>query len=432
MAYDRACQRCGIKVHVPDDATRDYINGKLFYDKRKHGQRGRCLTQDITIGTVKLQQGDRLEPSFSLPIVHVFKSCQTPITITFWRMENNSLSKHRCPIFDVELSVSVPFTLCIDALHCVYLGWMKDFCKFVIWWLIENDGFGVWSTNDEKLANTVSIVAQDLKRWYSKRAKLHKGENLTRISYFSARIVGDFADPHPRTKGAETWGFLLYLTDKLKAREVNLGLDATRLRRAAEACIGMIKVWKAQPVKFSEAAISECFDLWNVYLSETESFDITTPKSHMQVHLLGQIYWFGNPQEYSLWEDESLNKALKQSCRSLSQATFDKTIIQIMTERLRRRGLKRSEKKTAVLKVHIKTKKKNWGRHGARQGNLWSHRADNRRGSLIKLAFYFPTPRCNGRSRKPKNPQTLNNSPHNLMTPTSPPQNSCLVGGRLQ
>ena len=87
----------------------------------------------------------------------------------------------------------------------------------------------------------------------------------------------------------------------------------------------------------------------------------------MQVHLLGQIYWFGNPQEYSLWEDESLNKALKQSCRSLSQATFDKTIIQIMTERLRRRGLKRSEKKTAVLKVHIKTKKKlgaPWGSSG--------------------------------------------------------------------
>ena len=63
----------------------------------------------------------------------------------------------------------------------------------------------------------------------------------------------------------------------------------------------------------------------------------TQPKKHSTVHLLKDAAWFGNPRLYANWIDESLNKILKMSCRTCSQATLESSVLTRMSTTLRKR-----------------------------------------------------------------------------------------------
>ena len=65
-----------------------------------------------------------------------------------------------------------------------------------------------------------------------------------------------------------------------------------------------------------------------------EEDEVYTPKNHLMLHLLRGLRYYGNPNVYSTWFDESLNKTLKARCRETSQATFEASVLYRMRELL--------------------------------------------------------------------------------------------------
>ena len=69
-----------------------------------------------------------------------------------------------------------------------------------------------------------------------------------------------------------------------------------------------------------------------------------TPKHHLVIHLLAKLERQGAPSVYATWLDEGLNRALKESCESTSQLTFEASVLSRMEDRLssmRKGALKR-------------------------------------------------------------------------------------------
>ena len=120
--YHVACTRCEIIVEINEE-TKTLITNRLRYDKRRVGNRGRCLTAPVL--ALGLLLGDRLEPSAALPDVGDFDALAVPATVTFWRCGEESLARHRNPIFGGPAGISPARNLTIDVLHCLHLGVMN-------------------------------------------------------------------------------------------------------------------------------------------------------------------------------------------------------------------------------------------------------------------------------------------------------------------
>ena len=119
MDYENACRRCERQVGL-DERTKQLVLDVLKYDKRGSGAHGRALTQAIP--ELNLMSGDRLEPCEALRDIGKFESLVVPVTVTFWRTADESLARHRNPLFSAELGTSPSRTLTIDVLHALYPG----------------------------------------------------------------------------------------------------------------------------------------------------------------------------------------------------------------------------------------------------------------------------------------------------------------------
>ena len=101
-------------------AEHSMLRATLFYDKRKNGIRGRCLRSDLEL--LRLQKGDRLEPSAECPDIGAgFDSMQRfPVTLTFWRKRAQTWVLHRNPLFR-GTGIGVRLFM-VNSLHTINLG----------------------------------------------------------------------------------------------------------------------------------------------------------------------------------------------------------------------------------------------------------------------------------------------------------------------
>ena len=103
--YHAACEKCEIKVIITAE-RQNLIRPLLFYDKRKQGACGRALRRAVP--SLGLQAGDRLEPSHELPDVGAFGMLVLlPLVVTFWRASQETICKHRNPLVDSQLGITV-------------------------------------------------------------------------------------------------------------------------------------------------------------------------------------------------------------------------------------------------------------------------------------------------------------------------------------
>ena len=113
--FDRACASCETKVLIETAADRDMLVRSLVYDKSKSGNRGRCLY--CSVEKFKLREGDRLEPSSSLPDVGALEEARLPLEVTFWRKSEETLCRHRNMLWQDSYGMSIekmrPSTYCI-------------------------------------------------------------------------------------------------------------------------------------------------------------------------------------------------------------------------------------------------------------------------------------------------------------------------------
>ena len=218
---------------IVDQETHGQLCNNLDYDKRSKGFHGRCLR--TALPALGLEVGDRLEPSGYLPDVAKLELVSSfPATLRFWRTSRETLARHRNPIFDRSLGISPNRCLTVDVLHAVNLGVMMVFCKFAFCKMVTSFVWGQHATAEETFANAVTACRHQLDTWYKARQQQRPDEHLTRINNFTKKVVGDPDAKKLKTKGAETWGFLLFLLDKLNANLVRLGPQGPKLLATAK------------------------------------------------------------------------------------------------------------------------------------------------------------------------------------------------------
>ena len=262
--------------------------------------------------------------------------------MVFWRQSNESLARHRNPIFDRELGVTPATCIAIDTLHAIFLGILNRWCKVIVDVLVASGVYGAVGTTEENTIASIMILRSTLTTWYSRRHSNHPAENLSRLSDLTPKMVGARGEKTlHRIKGAECWGLALFLVAELLRFGARLGDNGRRLLAAGESLVGMIEVWKRCGRVMDRADIEHVMELYRRHMDEIRPFDIYAPKHHLVWHLIFNTSFHGNQNFYSNWLDEALNKILKASCRFTSQQTFDVSVLLRMKEHLSSRARRR-------------------------------------------------------------------------------------------
>ena len=244
--YFAACERCEHEVRLQGPNDIATLERFLRYDKRTDGSRGRALTRDVQIRGVELRVGDRLEPSESLNDVGALVSIsEFPTTIMFWRKSDETLTRHRNPIFDREIGILPNRTLTVDVLHGFFLGVLNVWCRITIWKLVKHGCYGNLGNAVENINAATLVLRDSLMRFYSTYCKEHPHEDLTRVADLTLKMLGTADDPKIKTKGAETWGVFLFLISELRIRHSMVGAEAERLIHAGDMLEKIVRTWKA-------------------------------------------------------------------------------------------------------------------------------------------------------------------------------------------
>ena len=244
--YLQSCQRCEHEI-VIDAGMRDDLLPVLYYDHRDRGGRGRCLMQAIP--SLGLNSGDRLTEERGLSdVANLDRLLLFPRPIVFWRSADEDFTRHRNPVFAIHLGTTPDRCLTVDILHCLNLGVMHNFCFHVMWLLLMSGAWGRSSTLVETANVAMLACSHELKKFYKKQRQSGSREKLTEIKRFGKRQLGKHDDRHLRSKGAETFGLLLFLVEQLRAHLVFLGEEAPRLLAAAEALVLLVRTWEQAPL----------------------------------------------------------------------------------------------------------------------------------------------------------------------------------------
>ena len=330
--YHRACDSCE-QVFVLSKETHSLLSVLLRYDKRDDGNRGRCLIKHPSLAGLGLRAGLRLEPSSGLTNVGDFENISVfPYPVVFWSVRDESLTRHRNPMFQDHLGVSVR-TLTVDTLHTLYLGIINSFCCFVLWRILLGRFWAKGTTIDELVLDSLTVCRNRLHAWHQQRRRRLPKEDLTIPHDLTRGMIGTQGEQKLKTKGSETWTMLLFLLNELH-RFPRLA-NQQRLVRAGEALGEMIRCWQKASWKLKVGEIQQSFDCFNRFLTHTSAIEefraeCFQPKRHLTIHLLRELDYNGCPRFYATWLDEALNKLLKGCCRNLSQNRFDAAILPAM------------------------------------------------------------------------------------------------------
>ena len=218
------------------------VLARLHFDKRQDGAQGLALTSGIV--ELGLLTGDRLEPSRLLPDVSLLAEIDLShgrtITVIFWRRSNESLAKHRNPIFDSDLGITPKRSMTVDTLHCLYLGVFKTWCCVVIWNFVTRNCYARVGTADENLGSSIMVFHRLLMQWYEARAQSRPGENLTRLADLVPKMLGSTNERKIKVKAAECWGMLLFLISELHRLRGHAGPQWAELLEAGECLVQMV------------------------------------------------------------------------------------------------------------------------------------------------------------------------------------------------
>ena len=321
--YDDACASCEFQVRIATRREQSLVLGQLRYDKRGHGCRGRGLSSAIP--ELGLLAGDRLEPSALLRDVSKFEAMEPPFSALFWRPSNETICKHRCPLFNIP-GVSLN-TLAPDALHTLYLGVYKSVCIAIFWSIILSDALEVGLTAEVRFEHTVMRIRHELWTWYKVKRRERPGEKFYELSDFTPNMLGTATHRCLSTKAAETGTLLEFARDLAHRLVHRLGETGPHLVRAANALVEMRDIMRFSSRCLTSAACQKLVDLAKIASSCRPLAGIPfTPKWHLMMHCVGQARVKGNPHFYTTFTDEGVNGMLAKVCAACHRGTWHRSV----------------------------------------------------------------------------------------------------------
>ena len=252
--------------------------------------KGVALKHHPRLAALGLRAGMRVEPQELLQNVGGFFTLEFfPCPITLWDTGLQTATKHRNPLVRASLGVSFA-TFCVDVLHCLHLGCFNVFCTVVMWLLLDSQCWARAANFDVAWANSLVVLKARLTAFYKRHPR------LTRTGDFTKGMCGDPGDRKCKLKGAETWGFMLFLLEELR-RFPHIA-NQRRLLGAGEALEQLIGIWRAGSWKLTAAEVQRSFDCWSRYISFTSGdigYLFEYPKRHLTMHMLRSLSFLGNP-----------------------------------------------------------------------------------------------------------------------------------------
>ena len=122
---------------------------------------------------------------------------------------------------------------------------MNVWCKVALWFLLTCGIYGDMGAAEENLRNALLVLRHSLTNFYKDRHAKDPLEQLTRISDLTTKMVGTRAEQKCKTKGADTWGVLLFFTDEMSNHALRLGARGCRLLAAGKALERIVSIWGA-------------------------------------------------------------------------------------------------------------------------------------------------------------------------------------------
>jgi hypothetical protein len=138
------------------------------------------------------------------------------------------------------------------------IGVMHTLCKVTVWELLPSRTLAALGTQHERVAASIDWIDRDLDVFYKRHHTAHPTDELTRIPAFTSKLVGSSDERKFSAKGAQTWGFMLYLNDLFRRLRARLPADSHCLFLAGESLEAMVRVWHRAPAGVSRAGREAC------------------------------------------------------------------------------------------------------------------------------------------------------------------------------
>eukprot|EP00959_Pyramimonas_sp_CCMP1952_P270713 5659226-Pyramimonas_sp.AAC.1 len=286
--YERACERCEIRINVNSEKLRSAILGCLTYEISGRSAKGRVLMSSIPgFPELGLERLDRLDPSPSMINPNLFEQYDLPFEAVFWRTHYDISGKkktdwviHRSQIFSRALGTNPVRTLAIDSLHTVYLGNMMMVVSCAFMRVLHANP---WKTN---APNRLRRLVHDLESWYDYAdvpADMRLGTITDKI------LPSDRPDPHPggmmRVKAAECHvllNFSIYMLQK----HLHMVQKGVHLLRAGLALEEWCNTCRSARTQLTIPEYQKLLDTCAVHIFEGDKAGIhQLPKHHSFGHL---------------------------------------------------------------------------------------------------------------------------------------------------
>lgn len=320
--FDRAAASCEQSVLV-DSAAHTALKALLKYDQRSGGSCGLSLRSDYE--PLGLIAGDRVEPTEDMPdVAEFFVLSVFPVRVLFWRVARETLLRHRCPLWSPGLGITPTRVVAIDLLHTFYLGPLNLWAKEAIWALLDAH---IWATpghtETEKVLNGLRTIQHHLSRFYKKYDQEHRDDTLSRVSRLSPKMVGFGAKRKLKAKAKETHGIAMFLVEFLPLFLNQLGCRGQQILDAGTILLTFLRTMKNSSDRISVQEQQTLLDMYKKYLHLASTLGLTSPKTHLMLHLILRAFEQGNPVKYQTFIDEALNSTLKRSLARCHQANFE-------------------------------------------------------------------------------------------------------------
>ena len=294
--------------------------GLLDHDVRARGAHGRALRLDFED---RLRKGDRLEPGADLWDTSDFDTKPLPFTCIFWRPGNESLAKHRCPLMDEGIGITIE-TLMIDVLHTLYLhGVYARFCAVLFMTLLRGDAWRVGGAQTEEvmLKRGISRLRTDLFSWYT---NMSGRRDIYKLQDLSLGMIGPRRLPEMTTKAAETGTLMEFAVFLVNEKRMFLP-EATwePFLLAGRSLLRYHEIMRTGPKKFTDGQQSDFVNEFRRYIVYSKLAGAPpTPKLHLAMHVTHRAGRNGNPKYYGVLLDEHLNGRMADIGQGAHRSTF--------------------------------------------------------------------------------------------------------------
>lgn len=308
--WDIACSVCEIdKDLLPSEVIT--VRSKLRY-KGKKGK-ARHLIEDVP--ALGLKKNDRVEPTSSSPDIASIDTAPAGagFRVRFWRSANERFVRHRNPLFDAGLGITVR-SLVADWLHCLSLGVFEVFCAHFMRAIFDT---GIWGSDSDPSVQ-ISFARSELTGWYTRESAA--GRTYTRVQYMNVYTFGTAKEPQLNlSRAAEVNGFLEFCLYLVVEKSECLGLKASLWRRGLETLVGILHLVRDRDALHHDANILKFVNYVIVHHRCCEQLSVPLkPKHHMLQEIGAYLRFSGPPALHACWTDESDNFQLRQMAEKVS------------------------------------------------------------------------------------------------------------------